>query len=266
MSEIAAWPVSESSAGQYLKFERERTRPAADLLTGVPEFDPHSCIDLGCGPGNSTELLVRRFPGAAIAGLDRSTEMLAAAKRRLPQVPLQQADLAVWKPDQPYDLIFANAVLQLLPNHEALFPWLASLLTPGGDLAAQMPDTLQEPAHVLMRMVAADGPWSGKLMPVAKSRTRIGTIEDHYGWLTGLSGSVDLWHTTYVHPLDSAAQIVEWMKGSGLRPFLRLLEDDQRQIFLERYEAEIAGAFPSQPDGKVLLRFPTLFILARRSA
>jgi len=192
--------------------------------------------------------------------------MLAAAKRRLPQVPLQLADLAVWKPDQPYDLIFANAVLQLLPNHEALFPWLASLLTPGGYLAAQMPDTLQEPAHVLMRMVAADGPWSGKLMPVAKSRTRIGTIEDHYGWLTGLSGSVDLWHTTYVHPLDSAAQIVEWMKGSGLRPFLRLLEDDQRQIFLERYEAEIAGAFPSQPDGKVLLRFPTLFILARRSA
>jgi trans-aconitate 2-methyltransferase len=81
-----------------------------------------------------------------------------------------------------------------------------------------------------------------------------------------LSGSVDLWHTTYVHPLDSAAQIVEWMKGSGLRPFLRLLEDDQRQIFLERYEAEIAGAFPSQPDGKVLLRFPTLFILARRTA
>jgi trans-aconitate 2-methyltransferase len=95
MSEIAAWPVSESSASQYLKFERERTRPAADLLTGVPEFDPHSCIDLGCGPGNSTELLVRRFPGAAIAGLDRSTDMLAAAKRRLPQVPLQLADLAV---------------------------------------------------------------------------------------------------------------------------------------------------------------------------
>lgn len=266
MSDIAAWPVSESSASQYLKFERERTRSAADLLAGVPEFDPHSCIDLGCGPGNSTELLVRRFPGAAIAGLDRSTDMLAAAKRRLPQVPLQLADLAVWKPDQPYDLIFANAVLQLLPNHEALFPWLASLLTPGGYLAAQMPDTLQEPAHMLMRMVAADGPWSGKLMPVAKSRTRIGTIEDHYGWLTGLSGSVDLWHTTYVHPLDSAAQIVEWMKGSGLRPFLRLLEDDQRQIFLERYEAEIAGAFPSQRDGKVLLRFPTLFILARRTA
>jgi trans-aconitate 2-methyltransferase len=266
MSEIAALPLSDSSAIQYLKFERERTRPVADLLAGVPSFDPQSCIDLGCGPGNSTELLVRRFPGSAIAGLDRSDDMLAAAKRRLPQVHFQRADLAVWKPDQPYGLIFANAVLQLLPNHEALFPWLASLLTPGGYLAVQMPDTLQEPAHVLMRMVAADGPWSGKLMPVAKSRRRIGTIEDHYGWLTALCGSIDLWHTTYVHPLDSAAQIVEWMKGSSLRPFLGLLEDDQRQIFLERYEAEIAAAYPSQPDGKVLLRFPTLFILARRTA
>jgi trans-aconitate 2-methyltransferase len=255
----------DSSAGQYLKFERERTRPAADLLAGVPMFAPNSCIDLGCGPGNSTELLVRRFPDAAITALDRSTDVLAAAKRRLPQVHFQQADLTVWKPDQPWDLIFANAVLQLLPNHEALFPWLASLLTPGGYLAAQMPNTLQEPAHVLMRMVAADGPWSSKLMPVAKSRRRIGTIEDYYGWLTALCGSIDLWHTTYVHPLESVAEIVEWMMGSGLRPFLNLLEDDQRQIFLERYKAEIAGAYPSQPDGKVLLRFPTLFILARKT-
>ena len=128
MSEIAALPLSDSSAIQYLKFERERTRPVADLLAGVPSFDPQSCIDLGCGPGNSTELLVRRFPGSAIAGLDRSDDMLAAVKRRLPQVHFQRADLAVWKPDQPYGLIFANAVLQLLPNHEALFPWLASLL------------------------------------------------------------------------------------------------------------------------------------------
>ena len=136
-----------SSAGQYLKFERERTRPAADLLAGVPMFDPNSCIDLGCGPGNSTELLVRRFPGAAITGLDRSTEMLVAAKRRLPQVHFQQADLTVWKPDQPYDLIFANAVLELLPNHEALFPWLASLPTPGGCLAAQMPNTAATCTH-----------------------------------------------------------------------------------------------------------------------
>lgn len=192
--------------------------------------------------------------------------MLAAAKRRLPRVQFLLADLAAWKPDEPFDLIFANAVLQLLPNHDVLFPWLASLLSPGGYLAVQMADTLQEPAHVLARMVAADGPWSGKLMPVAKSRRRIGTVDDYYGWLAARCGSVELWHTTYVHRLDSAAQIVEWMKGSGLRPFLSALEDDRREVFLERYEAQIAAAYAAQPDGKVLLRFPALFILARRDA
>lgn len=257
--------MSDWNATQYLKFEPERTRPATDLLARVPEFDPATCVDLGCGPGNSTELLVRRFPKARITGIDRSQAMLAAARLRLPQVRFEQVDIADWAPAEPYDLIFANASLQWLPNHEALFPRLASLLTTGGYLAVQLPDTLHEPTHVLLRMIAADGPWAAKLIPVAKSRTRIGTIEDHYRWLVASCGSIELWNTIYVYPLNHAAEIVEWMKGTGLIPFLGPLDEEQRREFLARYEAELISAYPPQSDGKLLLRFPILFLIARRT-
>jgi trans-aconitate 2-methyltransferase len=260
-----SYQMADWNAAQYLKFEEERTRPAIDLLSRLPLNNPRVCVDIGCGPGNSTELLVNRFPGASITGLDQSTDMLAAAKLRLPHVSFEQVDLADWTPSTSYDLIFANAVLQWLPDHEALFPQLASFLTIGGCLAVQMPDTLHEPTHALMRMVAADGPWTAKLMPVAKSRTRIGTIEDHYRWLMRSCCSIDLWHTTYIHPLDNASEIVEWMKGSGLRSFLAPLDQDERRRFLEKYEAEIIAAYVPQADGKVLLRFPTLFVVAQRS-
>jgi len=219
-------------------------------------------VDIGCGPGNSTELLVNRFPGASIKGLDQSSSMLAAAKCRLPHVDFEQIDLTRWRPGRAYDVIFASGGLQWLPDHEALFPWLASLLTVGGCLAVQMPDTLHEPKRALMRMVAAEGPWTAKLMPVVTSRPRIGTIKDYYGFLATSCASIDLWHTTYFYPLDNAAKIVEWMKGVGLGPFLAQLDQDQRRKFLEEYEAQINAAYPPQIDGKVLLPFPTLFIVA----
>ena len=146
-----------------------------------------------------------------------------------------------------------------------LFPRLASLLTVGGCLAVQMPDTLQESSRALLRMVAAEGPWTAKLMPVITSRPRIGSINDYYGLLATSCGSIDLWHTTYFYRLDNAAKIVEWMKGSGLGPFLATLDEYQRRRFLEEYEAQIIAAYPPQPDGNVLFPVPTLFIVARRS-
>jgi trans-aconitate 2-methyltransferase len=257
--------MADWDAAQYSKFEQERTRPAIDLLARIPLDNPYECVDIGCGPGNSTQLLVNRFPGASITGLDQSADMLSAARLRLPHVSFEQVDLADWNPSKSYDLIFASAILQWLPDHEALFPRLASLLTVGGCLAVQMPDTLHEPTHALMRMVAADGPWRAKLMPVAKSRTGIGTIEDHYRWLAPSCSSIDLWHTTYIHPLENTSKIVEWMKGSGLRPFLAPLDQDERRTFLERYEAAMLAAYTPQVDGKVLLRFPTLFVVAQRT-
>jgi Trans-aconitate methyltransferase len=146
------------SAKQYVAFEDERTRPARDLLAAIPAVDARSAIDIGCGPGNSTELLVERFANATVRGLDSSTDMIEAARKRLPQVKFDTADIDTWNENGPFDVIFANAVLQWLPDHAKLLPALASKLTPGGSLAIQMPDNLNEPSHRLMREVAADGP------------------------------------------------------------------------------------------------------------
>src|SRR5438128_1277621 len=139
----------------YRRFEDERTRPARDLLARVPLASARLVYDLGCGPGNSTELLVQRYPGARVVGLDNSPAMLESARKRLPGVEFELADIATWQPGQPPDLIYSNATLQWVPDHAALIPRLLSLLAPGGVLAVQMPDNLQEASHRAMVEVAA---------------------------------------------------------------------------------------------------------------
>lgn len=256
--------MADWNAGQYLKFEDERTRPAIDLIGRVPLAEIRSAVDIGCGPGNSTELIVRRYPDAHVLGLDNSPDMIAKARMRLPEVSFQEADIATWTPDGCYDLIFANAVLQWLPDHRRLLARLASSLGTGGCLAVQMPNNLQEPSHRLMRNVAQEGPWADKLKDASVSREEIGSFEDYYSWLLEAGCSVDLWQTTYVHPLADAAAIVEWLKGTGLRPYLNPLSPEERSMFLDRYHAEIEKAYPAQQDGRVLLRFPRLFMVAQK--
>jgi trans-aconitate 2-methyltransferase len=256
--------LADWNAGQYLKFEDERTRPAADLLGRVPLTAARSCIDIGCGPGNSTELLTARFPDARIAGMDTSPGMIAKARERLPGLDFEVADIQTWAPREPCDLIFANAVLQWIPGHEALLRRLASFLTRGGCLAVQMPNNMNEPSHRLMEQVAGDAAFAGKLSAASAARSQIGSFEEYYAWLLRARCSVDIWQTTYVHPLDGAGAIVEWFKSTGLRPYLDPLTPDEQSAFLARYQAEIARAYPAQDDGKVLLRFPRLFFVARR--
>ena len=216
----------------YMKFEDERTRAARDLLAQVPLATAGNIYDLGCGPGNSTELLERRFHDARIIGLDTSEAMLAHARRRVPNASFVWEDVANFCPPQQPDLIFANAVLHFLPDHHALFPRLMSLLPSGGCLAVQMPNTIQEVSHALMRMIAADGPWNQRLMPVAKSRAVIAAIQDYYDWLRPVSSRLELWQTTYVHALNGAQGVVDWFAGSGLRPFLDPLDVEERNVFL----------------------------------
>ncbi len=252
------------SAEQYTLFEDERTRPVRDLLAAVPGRNVRLAVDIGCGPGNSTELLHARFPDAAVRGLDSSDAMIAAAQQRLPQLQFDQADIAAWDEAGPFDVILANAVLQWLPDHAALFPRLVAKLAPGGSLAVQMPYNLDEPVQALMRTVAADGPWAGKLAAAAGLRTRMGTPDWYYGLLRPLCSRVEVWRTTYHHPLAGADAVVEWFKGSGLRPFLAPLDDAERQEYLARYREAVARALPVQPNGEVLLPFPRLFIVATR--
>ncbi|NWB53207.1 trans-aconitate 2-methyltransferase [Pseudomonas sp. F8002] len=250
------------SAKQYSMFEQQRTRPVRDLVAAIPEGDVRTAVDLGCGPGNSTEVLAERFPQAVVTGMDSSDDMLVDARKRLPALNFELADIGAWNPVQKFDVILANASLQWLPDHATLYPHLVNQLTPGGTLAVQTPDNLDEPAHKLAREVAADGPWAAKIGSVKHNERH--TASYYFELLSQHCSTVDVWRTTYHHPLAGSAAVVEWFKGSALRPFLAPLTESERNAFLDEYLARITKAYPALADGTVLLPFPRLFIIATR--
>ncbi len=249
------------SAAQYVKFEEERTRPVRDLAARIPNPDALSAADVGCGPGNSTEVLRTRYPLAAIVGVDSSPDMIEAACKRLPDVSFEVADIGGWE-GSGFDVILANAVIQWIPDHARLLPALIAKLAAGGSLAVQTPDNLDEPSHRLMREVAADGPWRAKLAGASKARAERHGADWYFRLLRVHAARVNVWRTTYFHPLGGARAVVEWMKGTGLRPFVDPLDPAEREAYLARYETAIAKAYPAEADGTVLLPFPRLFFVA----
>ncbi len=258
----------------YLRFANERTRPAAELLARVPSDPAHvrHVVDLGCGPGNSTELLVQRFVDAQALGIDNSDAMLATARTQLPQAQFALGDIATWAPEAGSpapDLIYANASLQWVGLHETLIPRLLSLLAPGGVLAIQMPDNRQEPTHRLMREVARLPEFASYIGDADKLRTDILPIGAYYDLLAApgaQTASVDVWHTVYQHPMESAAAIVQWVRGTGLKPFVEGLPQALQAAFLTEYEHRVDAAYPVRADGKRLLAFPRLFLVVQRQA
>lgn len=250
---------------QYLRFSDERTRAARELLARVPLEQADQVVDLGCGPGNSTALLHARWPRAHIRGVDNSAEMLRSARQALPALEWIQADLADpagWQADTPVDLLFANAVLHWLPDHATLLPRLLGMLRPGGVLALQMPSNDHEPSHRLMRELP--GPWQARLQQVG-GRTAVLPAAFYYDVLAPHAARVDLWQTTYEQVMPDPAAIVEWVKGSGLRPYLEALRDDaERSEFLAAYTAAIDAAYPARSDGRRLFTFPRVFVVAVR--
>lgn len=246
----------------YLQFGDERTRAARDLLAQVPRGNARQVIDVGCGPGNSTALLAERFPEARIVGLDSSPAMLSEARALLPRARFIEGDASVWTPASDVDLVFANAVYQWIPGHVAQFPRVLNAMATGSVLAVQMPDNVMEPTHQLMQQVAARGPWAHRLTDAA--RAPLPPVRTYYDALKPVSSRIDIWHTVYNHVLAGPDAVVEWVKGTGLRPFIDPLSADERADFISRYRAEIAAAYPPTIDGKVLLRFPRLFIVAVR--
>ena len=248
----------------YTRFEDERTRPARDLLMAVPLSEARRVFDLGCGPGNSTQLLAARYPGARLTGVDSSRAMLESARERLPQAEFVGGDLRDWAPPEAADLLFSNAVFQWVPDHAAVLARLAQTLAPGGVLAVQMPDNLGEPSHVAMREAAVDGPWKNKLEGALGARQVLPPPGEYYDLLRPLCARVDVWRTAYQHPLAGLPAIVEWLKSTGLRPFLEPLDEDEREAFLVNYRSRLAFHYPARVDGTVLLAFPRLFIVAQR--
>lgn len=249
----------------YTRFEDERTRPAAELLARVPLDAPRLAYDLGCGPGNSTALIAARYPDAEVIGLDTSPAMLESARARLPGLSFAQADAATWTPERAPDLIYANAVLQWLPDHASLLPRLFGLLAPGGVLAVQMPDNLAEPTHRLMREVAASGPWAVAIGDPAVAG-RLGRMLEpaaYYDLLAPRAAAVDVWRTAYHHRMADAAAIVEWVSATGLRPFVDPLGPEEKAAFLDAYRTAIDAGYPRRSDGRRLLAFPRVFIVAK---
>jgi trans-aconitate 2-methyltransferase len=248
------------SPQHYLKFVDERTRPARDLLANVPLANASLIYDLGCGPGNSTDLLVKAFPEARTVGVDSSPAMIAKAQTAVPTAEFHLADLVNWQPDTTADLLFSNATFQWLPGHVSIWQSYFRTIKQGAVLAVQMPDNLAEPSHLLMREVAAQSEWAEKLGHV--SRAEILSPKAYFVALRPLAAKIEIWHSIYNHPLQGVNAIVDWVTATGLKPYLDPLKEAEREDFLADYRQRIAEAYSEDQDGVCLLRFPRIFIVA----
>jgi trans-aconitate 2-methyltransferase len=251
-------------ADLYLKFSGERTRPSVDLAARIAVADPGRIIDLGCGPGNSTAVLRQRWPKARIRGLDSSSEMIAAASKSYPNQEWLIGDIAAWNAESLCDVVFSNAALQWVPSHEIVIPRLFAQVAPGGALAVQMPSHFNSPLHQEILETAQESSWSHLMDPALNAMTKK-PPSFYYNLIGPLAASLDIWETLYYHVLDDARAIIEWFRGTGLRPFLAVLEsEDQRKRFEELLLERYRRVFAPQNDGRILFPFRRLFIVAYR--
>ncbi len=249
--------------GQYLRFADERLRPALDLLAQVPLESPQRVVDLGCGAGNVTTILKRRFPAAEVIGVDGSAAMLEKARAVAPDCRFVQADMAAWEPEAPPSLIYSNAALHWLGGHDRLFPRLLSLLAPGGVLAVQMPAMHDSPMRRLQLQMAQSGPWAETLRGHVSARDILSAGEDR-DLLRPHATTLEMWETIYMHALSGDDAVVEWAAGSSLRPFLEPLNPELRTAFRQAYAAALRPHYPRRADGTTLFPFRRLFMVARR--
>jgi len=248
---------------KYLEFAELRLRPALDLLARVPLEAPRLIYDLGCGAGNVTRLLCHRWPAARVTGVDGSTAMLAKAVLTEPSVTWVEADLQGWTPPCPADLLFSNAALHWLEGHATLFPRLVAALAPGAILAVQMPRNHQSPSHTEMAAVARGGPWWGRLAPRLRTAP-VASPDVYYDILAPHVSSLEVWETEYLQVLEGEHPVVEWTKGTALRPILEPLDEAERAAFLAEYTARVDRAYPPRADGRTLFPFRRLFLVAQR--
>jgi trans-aconitate 2-methyltransferase len=245
--------------GQYGRFADERARPFHELLARVEATwcapaPPAYVVDLGCGPAELTRQLAERWPDASVVGVDSSPDMVAAAAGRLipGRLDVVEADLATWRADRPVDLLVANAALHWVPGHVDLIPALAAMLAPDGMLAFQVPDNFSEPSHTLLRDLRLSPRWRDQLGgPEADRGAAVERPERYLEALVGAGLRADVWQSEYLHVLPGDDAVLEWVKGTALRPVLTLLDGGDAEEFLAEYAAALRAAYPAQPFGTI---------------
>jgi trans-aconitate 2-methyltransferase len=249
--------------GQYLQYAGERARPFFDLLARVGADDPGYVADLGCGPGNLTAVLADRWPAAEVVGVDNSPEMIDAARteaRGWDSLSFTLADIRDWRPDRKIDVLVSNAVLQWVPGHLDVVRQWPGLLAPGGWLAFQLPGNFDQPTQAILLDLVRSARWAPLLGGVVLNRQARSPVE--YLDLLAAGCSVDAWETTYLHVLPGPDSVVEWYRGTGLRPVLAALEPGQAERFVAEYRERVAEAYPAAPYGTVL-PFRRVFVVAQ---
>jgi trans-aconitate 2-methyltransferase len=235
------------------------------LIQRIAIPDPGRIIDLGCGPGNSTAVLRQRWPKADITGLDSSSDMISTASRSYPHNEWLIGDIAAWSTEIPFDVVFSNAALQWVPRHAILIPHLFAQVASGGALAVQMPAHFNSPLHREILATADDPSWRHLMWPALNALTKE-PPSLYYNLLQPLAARLDIWETEYYHVVDSPQSIIEWFRGTGLRPFLAALENEgQRKRFEELLLERYTRAYSPQNDGRILFPFRRLFIIAYRT-
>jgi trans-aconitate 2-methyltransferase len=261
MSATVSW-----DPGQYLRYAGERARPFAELLARVGAERPGFVVDLGCGPGNATAALADRWPDAEILGVDSSAEMIARAQEHAVPGRLSFAvgDLRDWTPPRPVDVLVSNATLQWVPGHLDLLPGLVDAVAPGGWFAFAVPGNFGEPSHRLLADLRASPRWRDRVGAGAVRTASVHEPADYLRVLAGLDCRTDVWETTYLHVLSGPDPVLEWMRGTGLRPVLGVLAGADRERFLAEYRDALRAAYPPQPYGTVL-PYRRIFAVAQRA-
>jgi len=254
-------------AGQYLHFGGERARPFFDLVARVGATDPRYVADLGCGPGNLTAALAQRWPGATVVGVDSSPEMIDAAQatvaQEAPNLSFALGDVWEWRPERPVDVLVCNAVLQWVPGHDKLLLRWADLLAPGGWLAFQLPGNFDQPSHAIVKDLATSPRWRTLLADVQLNR-QAGDPADYVALLARPGFEVDAWETSYLHILQGENPVLEWTKGTTLRPVLAALDAEQAAEFVREYGERVAAVYNQRPFGTIF-PFRRVFTVVHRA-
>ncbi len=252
---------TEWNADLYLRFERERTQPSIDLINRIHINNPQTIVDIGCGPGNSTAMLRERWPSAEIVGIDSSEQMIQKATENHPEGMWILSDALSYNEKEGFDIVFSNAVIQWIKNHETLIPHLLSLLKPKGAIAIQVPQNQESPIHCALMETAADDPFC-EFTGEAKKALNYRTGLYYYNLLSEVVDELYIWETTYYHVMGSHQDLLSWYKSTGMRPFLKCLPTDQlRRRMLDSVLEKCTESYTQQPDGKVLFPFKRLFLL-----